>query len=162
MRACCRQSGFSVLELIVVVGIIGIAASVGVPKLMMSLRRANTKEAVDNVTRLFENVSDVYRHDKQLPPATAMTPTASCCGHRGDKCSPDEANWNGTWRTLKFALDDPHYYRYQYTVTATGFAVTAVGDLDCDGVLSKFEMSGTVGEGGMVTGSPMTLENELE
>ena len=50
------------------------------------------------------------------------------------------AHWSATagWRCLKFSLNDPVYYQYNYTATspldqtAAEFAALAVGDLDGD------------------------------
>ncbi len=62
-----------------------------------------------------------------------------------------------TWQALAFAIDDPHWYSYQYDSSGVGsnamFTARAVGDLDGDGVLSTFERSGGLYNGVDVRGS---------
>ena len=50
--------------------------------------------------------------DKQFPVAAAMTPGVGTCCPK--KCTPNPALWTGSWNDLKFSMDDPHYYSYQF------------------------------------------------
>lgn len=56
--------------------------------------------------------------------------------------------WNTeAWRCLKFSINEPHRYQVGVvdngnTGTAAGYVATARGDLDGDGVASKFELEG--------------------
>ena len=45
------------------------------------------------------------------------------------------------------ALDDSHYFQYQYTGTATSFKAIAVGNLDCDDTTVTYTMEGHVVDG---------------
>jgi hypothetical protein len=87
----------------------------------------------------------------QLPgPRAGLTPATPCCEH-GGKCQPDIAAWEDdpVWRALGFGLYGSHYYQYEYELDpdGKGFTARAFGDLDCDGVMSTFEVQGRV-EGG--------------
>jgi hypothetical protein len=67
---------------------------------------------------------------------------------------------------LKFALNEPHYFAYQFTssgvTSAATYDATAVGDLDCDGTTSLYAIQGTVdSEGSVVTKGPM-VTSEIE
>ena len=64
-------------------------------------------------------------------------------------------------------MSDPHYYSYEYVSEGTGtsarFTARAVGDLDCDGVLSTFERVGAVDAAlNVMGGGGIYVENELE
>jgi hypothetical protein len=58
-------------------------------------------------------------------------------------------------------MSQPQYYQYDYKATATGFTVTAHGDLNGDGIVSTFEVEGKL-SGGMVTVAPMIKETMPE
>ena len=53
-------------------------------------------------------------------------------------------------------MDEPHYYMYTYEASGLDnnavFTARAVGDLDCDGVYSTFELVGRVSSDGRFMG----------
>jgi len=57
-----------------------------------------------------------------------------------------------------------HYYAFEYERGADGrsFVIPAVGDLDCDGETSLFELHGLVDASGELVAGPMERDNELE
>ena len=155
------RRGFTLVELMIVVAIAGILASVATPALMKYIRKSKTTEAVTNVRRMYESGRAylleesssrgvIVPLERQFPESQALTPAASCCASTGDKCVPVAADWQTpTWQALRFAMEDPHYYRYQFESTGSAspgvgsrFTARALGDLDCDGTFSTFEMVG--------------------
>ncbi len=158
--------------------IVGAMAAVAVPSFIKYQRRAKTSEASMNVRKMFDSSVSYYNEERatregiilppQFPATVALTPTQDLCATGGGKYIPTADTWNNpTWQALNFAMDDPHYYRYAYVSSGTGpgamFTARAIGDLDCDGVLSTFERIGVVdAEGNVNGGSGVYRENELE
>ncbi|WP_448213676.1 type II secretion system major pseudopilin GspG [Colwellia sp. MEBiC06753] len=64
-----RQSGFTLLEVMVVIVILGILASMVVPNLMGSQERANVQKAVSDITALETSLS-MYKMDNYNYPTT--------------------------------------------------------------------------------------------
>ena len=167
-----RHSGFTLIELMIVVGIIGILAAVAVPSFMKYLRKGRTTEAKIFVKKLFDGARTYYsdpvfydaKHAQALPaqfPSVVVDSYAdsACCASGGanEKCDPGAEDWTGEpWQALKFAMADPHYYAYGYDVDGdefTGYYAYAYGDLDCDGNFSTFSMYGYVGAEGSASGT---------
>jgi hypothetical protein len=147
----------------------GVVAAVAIPAFMRNARKAKTVEATTLVKRLYDGAHAYYEEggSKRFPgPSASATPAGPCCGHPGDKCSPDASLWSkDPWKSLGFSVDDPHYYRYEYDVSGDGksFSARALGDLDCDGVYSTFELVGSVAADGTVTSAAgMYINNDLE
>ena len=158
-----RDSGFSLIELMVVVVIILVLAAVAIPSFMKYLSNAKTTEARIQIEKITMGAR-VYFLDsfagkglqvikRQFPDTVSMTPAVSCCAEKGRKCTPSAAFWTDpSWVALGYSMDDPHNYRYEFISsgisTASAFTARAKGDLDCDGKESTFEMYGRIGVGG--------------
>ena len=54
------EKGFTLIELMVVVAIIGILAAVAIPAFMKNARKAKTAEAVTNVKKLYDGARSYY------------------------------------------------------------------------------------------------------
>jgi type IV pilus assembly protein PilA len=176
------RGGFTLIELMIVVAIIGILAAVAIPAFMKNARKAKTTEATTNVKKIYDGARSYYEEEmnargsivplaKQFPttPATSIQPAVShCCGQAGNKCAPSTADWtDASWQALKFQMTDPFYYSYYYigsgTDSAAQFSAGAYGNLDCDASYSTFEMVGSIQTDGTVTGQAgMFKDKELE
>jgi prepilin-type N-terminal cleavage/methylation domain-containing protein len=152
--------GFTLIELMIVVSIIGVLSAMAIPAFAKYVRRSKTSEATLNLRKLFDSSVAYYSNEsasvtgaivaKSFPTTVGPTPAAnSCCG-AGGKCAPNPASFAAlpSWNALNFSIGDPHYYWYTYTSSGTdstaAFTAQANGNLDCSGAYSTFERIGSV------------------
>lgn len=163
-----KLRGFTLIELMIVVTILGVLSAVAIPALMLSVRRSKTSEATVNIRRIFDGAVTAYQQDMttragtsvppNFPSTVAASPAAdSCCAANQGRCPAEPAAFDQlSWHRLGFSLDDPHYYWYSFDSEGAGMTATftarANGNLDCDAVFSTFERIGFVDLFGGVTG----------
>ena len=103
-----KQSGFTLLEVMVVVVILGVLASVVVPSLLGNKDKADQQKAITDIVAL-ENALDMYKLDNSVYPTTDQGLDALV----SKPSSPEPRNYrDGGY--IKHLPNDPWGNDYQY------------------------------------------------
>lgn len=165
------------------VAIVGILAVLGIYGTRKYIATAKTMEARSSLAALGIDAQTAF--DRETPGSTLGKPgaekhalcasasrsvPASFASVSGKKYMSTPSDWtvdsaaHAGFSCLGFEMSTPQYYLYSYTATSPGTAVgngfeaTAEGDLNGDGVRSKFTLTGKIMPGGALVVAPSLLE----
>ena len=136
LRNLKNQKGFTLIELMIVVAIIGILAAIAIPNFMTFRLKAKTSEAKSNLGSI-RTCEEAYKAERDVYLAVTRYPSAAATGT------------SDTWTTsatgfsaIGFAPSGRVYYDYEVdSITATNFMAHAYGDLDDDNVDAEYRIT---------------------
>ena len=161
--------GFTLVELMIVVAIVGVLAAIAVHGVRKYTNSAKSTEARNTIGQIAKNATTAFARDKMDPSllgaGQSVIRSNVLCGSAtpipeeltsvaSAKYQSNSEEWDAGssvegWSCLMFSLDEPQYFQYDYQAedTSAGFAAIALGDLDGDGEPSSFIVRGVVTNG---------------
>ncbi len=114
------KGGFTLVELMIVVVILGILAAIAIPAFSRYVRKSKTAEATTNLAHILTGEVTAYQRsaDNDLAHFVSAGPTPSDPPTES-KYPPNAALWvdDPSWAELGFSLDTGHYYQYNASVS---------------------------------------------
>ena len=139
MRSLVRKSkeGFTLIELMIVVAIVGILAAIAIPSFMRFQLKAKAGEAKSNLAAI-RTAEESYQaeHGDYVAQASQVPASAP---------TPQKLAWRasaaGGFGEIGWAPEGPVYYRYAVQATSVGgaqFTAEAIADIDGNGARSEW------------------------
>ena len=152
------QAGFTLIELMVVVSILGVLAAIAIPSFSIYMKRSHAAEATQELRALFSRAATYYQRERADPGIAGEHRIDCIVGNAHNNITPKDQKQYGDystpeWRDLGF---DTFYGYYRYEIisplspgidcgvpanTPNVYTLRAIGDLDNDGTRSTFDLA---------------------
>ena len=134
-----RRRGFTLIEMMIVVAIIALLATIAIPNYVNFQLRAKTSEAKANLGAI-RTCQEAYKAEYDVYLTCGSNPSAVPQGTK--------ATWSTTasgWDAVGFEPKGEVRYQYAVAVPSGGqtFTATAIGDLNGDTVTATYTMAET-------------------
>ena len=132
------ETGFTLIEVMVVVAIIGVLAAIAIPMFMQHARKASSSEALLQLEKLARNATVYFSEHGTFPQGTAAVqpgPDGDAC-KQTDKMHATLGDWttDPIWRELEYNIAGRTKFSYHFEgKSAKSAKAWAVADLGCSG-----------------------------
>jgi type IV pilus assembly protein PilA len=176
-----KKSGFTLIELMIVVAILGILAAIAIPAFVTYVRRSKSAEAVTNIDNMFKLAAAYYNPtEKQARGLAGAQFTACTVPTADDGRTPQQYKTQANMATtggfssegLGFQVELAYYHYGVVNLGTAGclnpkngnyYQLQAVGDLDGDTVTSLFEQAaGSNDNNELYRSKGFFIQNETE